>query len=83
MIMREMDLWLCLVLSINGSRKGIFRHCPLDIPVTIGDAGEDEARSLDVSWESWHLSTRGLSHQAALICPTPQFGARDPVCTAM
>lgn len=42
--MREMDLWLCLVLSINGSRKGIFRHCPLDIPVTIGDAGEDEAK---------------------------------------
>lgn len=56
-IMREMDLWLCLVCSINGSRKAIFRHCPLDIPVTIGDAEEDEPRSLDVSWEFWHLRT--------------------------
>ncbi len=60
--MGEMDLWLCLVHPINGSRKAIFRHCPLDIPVTIGDAGEDEARSLYVSWESWHLSARGLSY---------------------
>ncbi len=80
--MGEMDLWLCLVHPINGSRKAIFRHCPLDIPVTIGDAGEDEGRSLAVSRESWHLSARGLSYLAALICPTPQFGARDPVCTA-
>ncbi len=46
---------------INGSRKAIFRHCPLDIPVTIGDAGEDEGSSLDVSRESWHLNARGLS----------------------
>lgn len=36
--------------------------CPLDIAVTIGDAREDETRSSDISWESWHLSAPGLSH---------------------